>query len=140
MKLGQQEFKKRFNCDDLTIEDCDNSDQEIKPEKVFVHENYNSQTFENNIAIIKLSEPANLRGRSVRPICLPTEELLQLEFYDYAITGWKKSDLDRQHHTSLERVNNNDCEKSLKTLHPNFAIHDTMFCVESKGEETCDSK
>ena len=46
------------------------NEQEIRASRAFSHPGWNRRTFENDIALIKLSRPAQL-GRYVNPVCLP---------------------------------------------------------------------
>ncbi|KAG8431188.1 hypothetical protein GDO86_019281 [Hymenochirus boettgeri] len=59
----------------------------ITPEKIIVHEKWNSLFIVNDIALIKLSQPV-ARSESIEPACLPpAEKLLSNDFPCY-VTGW----------------------------------------------------
>ena len=60
VKLGEYDFKKKGETKDKTFH--------IKSIKI--HENWNDETYENDIAIIKLSKRATL-NKSIWPIALP---------------------------------------------------------------------
>jgi hypothetical protein len=67
----------RFTIDKITIRagEYDFNDnaagtEDITLESMTMHEEYNSQTFDNDIAMLKLSKPVTL-GNSIYPICLP---------------------------------------------------------------------
>lgn len=46
--------------------------QDRQIEKIIVHQRYNSHTFSNDIAILKLNQPADITD-FVRPVCLWNE-------------------------------------------------------------------
>ena len=60
MKLGEYDFSQTGETGDETF-----SVTAMK-----LHENYNSVTYENDIAIIRLNRPATF-SKSIWPICLP---------------------------------------------------------------------
>ncbi|XP_067304548.1 complement C1s-1 subcomponent-like [Pseudorasbora parva] len=45
----------------------------VKTEKIIIHPNYHNQSFENDIALIKMSSKVPL-GPNIRPVCLPTKK------------------------------------------------------------------
>ncbi|CAF0722465.1 unnamed protein product [Didymodactylos carnosus] len=47
------------------------SDEIYSAKKIWVHENFVSNTFENDVGVIRLNRPVSLGGR-ISPICLPT--------------------------------------------------------------------
>lgn len=49
------------------------SEQQIVAERIFVHEQYNTDTNENDIAIIRLSTPVTISDK-INVICLPGPE------------------------------------------------------------------
>ena len=63
VKLGKYDFEKE--------EETGSSNRTFRVKSLKTHENYNEETFANDIAIIKLDKPATLSD-SVWPICLPT--------------------------------------------------------------------
>ena len=48
------------------------TEQEFKIEKLFIHPKYNTETQDNDVALIKLNRPATLNNR-VNTICLPDD-------------------------------------------------------------------
>lgn len=51
---------------------AETSEQEIKAVDIIIHEKWNPQTFENDIALVKLERPAMLNGQ-VKLACLPEQ-------------------------------------------------------------------
>lgn len=65
--------------------------EEYKIEKILAHENYNSRTFDNDIAVIKFDTDVEFK-KGIQPVCLPshTQGLLEQRFAKSGvyITGW----------------------------------------------------
>ena len=51
-------------------------EQRIVAERIFMHEQYNENTNENDIAIIRLSQPVTISDK-INVICLPGPEALR---------------------------------------------------------------
>lgn len=49
------------------------SEQKIVAERIFIHEQYNTNTQENDVAIIRLSKPVTISDK-INVICLPGAE------------------------------------------------------------------
>lgn len=65
----------------------DGTEQNLKVSRIIKHSGYNSRTFENDIALLKLSSSLNLNSAYVSPVCLPTQQ--NHEYSGYAtVTGW----------------------------------------------------
>jgi secreted trypsin-like serine protease len=54
------------------------SEQRIAAERIFMHEQYNTMTNENDIAIIRLSKPVTISDK-INVICLPGPEALNTD-------------------------------------------------------------
>ncbi|XP_073482521.1 mannan-binding lectin serine protease 1 isoform X2 [Aquarana catesbeiana] len=70
----------------------DDSEQVFQAKSLFLHPKYNSSTFQNDIALVELSEQAFLNDY-VMPICIP-EEVVQPEDF-VVVSGWGKQFLKR---------------------------------------------
>ena len=62
-------------------------DQNIKIDQVINHPNYNGQTNDNDVAILKLSQPLNL-GSSAQAICLPSDNFEPADGAKCFVSGW----------------------------------------------------
>ena len=74
---------------DHNLERDERSQQDIDPEKFFVHEDYVDHKFVNDIALIKLKKKVEL-SRFVRTLCLPEKDEGDLAIptkYGF-VTGW----------------------------------------------------
>ncbi|XP_053307627.1 chymotrypsin-C-like [Spea bombifrons] len=59
----------------------------ISPEKIIVHENWNSFLIINDIALIKLSQPVEVSDK-IQPACLPAEGAILANDFPCYVTGW----------------------------------------------------
>ncbi|CAN2388025.1 Belongs to the peptidase S1 family, partial [Pristimantis euphronides] len=59
----------------------------ITPEKIIVHEKWNSFFILNDIALIKLSESVT-KSNTVQPACLPADGALLSQDFPCYVTGW----------------------------------------------------
>lgn len=58
--------------------------------EIYAHEEYNSITEENDVAIVKLKGTITL-GMYAQPICLPARTLPYKDKLDCIISGWGKT-------------------------------------------------
>ncbi|KAJ1157455.1 hypothetical protein NDU88_010167 [Pleurodeles waltl] len=59
----------------------------ISPEKIIVHEKWNSFLIVNDIALIKLAEPVQV-SEKIQPACLPAAGALLPNNFSCFVTGW----------------------------------------------------
>uniref|UniRef100_A0A1B8XZ49 Peptidase S1 domain-containing protein n=1 Tax=Xenopus tropicalis TaxID=8364 RepID=A0A1B8XZ49_XENTR len=59
----------------------------ISPEKIIVHEKWNSLFIINDIALIKLSQPAPL-SEAIQPACIPSSGAILANDFPCFVTGW----------------------------------------------------
>ncbi|KAM9299531.1 chymotrypsin-C-like [Gastrophryne carolinensis] len=59
----------------------------ISPEKIIVHEQWNSFTIRNDIALIKLAQPVPLSD-TIQPSCLPADGAILPQDFPCYVTGW----------------------------------------------------
>lgn len=94
----------RIKAGDYHLVKKEGSEQEVSIEKVFVHHGYRKETYESDIALVKLKQPVEL-GDFVRTVCLPKSEEGDLAIptkYGFA-SGWgstKPSEGERNYHHS----------------------------------------
>merc|ERR1712226_1127203 len=112
------------------------SEVEVKVAKVLRHSKYSSYMLNNDIALLKLSQPVKL-NKFVQPACLPTQDpAVGSKCY---ITGWGKT-----HHPGhmtdvlqqglLPVVSNKACyEKNKHRI--NIPVTDAMICGGSGGTD-----
>jgi len=102
------------------------------------HENYNDESYEHDIAMIKLDRPA-ITSNSVWPICLPppTEKFTNRRAF---VIGWGTIYFGGPTSSILQEVNvrvwePKDCKKNYATLGRN--VLDTMLCAGETNKDSC---
>ncbi|XP_018424271.1 PREDICTED: chymotrypsin-C-like [Nanorana parkeri] len=106
----------------------------ISPEKIIVHERWNSFLIQNDIALIKLSKPAPLSD-SIQPACLPANGALLANNADSFVTGWGRlytngPIADNLQQALLPVVDYATCSRSDWW---SWQVRDTMVCAGGDG-------
>ena len=118
----------------------ENSEQNIRAEKIYVHSSYIPSTNENDIALVYLERAAQLNDL-VETICLPDEGELQLES-KCAVAGWGFRPAN-VHHTSTPLRSQRVPVVSRQVCNGANAygglVKDNMICAgyERGGEDNC---
>lgn len=118
----------------------ENSEQNIRAEKIYVHSSYIPSTNENDIALVYLERAAQLNDL-VETICLPDEGELQLES-KCAVAGWGFRPAN-VHHTSIPLRSQRVPVVSRQVCNGANAygglVKDNMICAgyERGGEDNC---
>ncbi|XP_026840811.1 trypsin-1 [Drosophila persimilis] len=110
--------------------------------KVRVHELYNPRTFDNDIALLRLSQPMDLQGPHLRPICLPR----QGHSFDHEmaiVAGWGAQTEDGFATETLQEVDvlvipQSECRN--ETAYTPGQITDNMLCaglLPEGGKDAC---
>ena len=128
VKLGEYDFSQSGETGDETF-----SVTAMK-----LHENYNSVTYENDIAIIRLDRPATF-SNSIWPICLPdaSQEFTNTRAF---VIGWGTIYFGGPVSNTLQEVNvrvwdNSQCAANYATL--DRQVTDTMLCAGETNRDSC---
>ncbi|XP_029466499.1 chymotrypsin B-like [Rhinatrema bivittatum] len=111
--------------------------QKLKVAQVFTHPQWNSNTIENDIALIKLATPAVLSD-SVSPVCLAASGEEYQSGQLCVTSGWGKTRYNalntpnKLQQTALPLLTNDDCK-----VHWGSNILDTMICAGAAGSSSC---
>ncbi|XP_022247413.1 transmembrane protease serine 3-like, partial [Limulus polyphemus] len=106
-----------------------------------VHYNAWYSKYDNDIAIMRLSEPVTV-NENIRPICMPSKEDT-FEGLDCVATGWGKVDFDKKGSSVLRKVNVKVFDNSVchNAYHDKFdiSIHRWHLCAGTLegGKGTC---
>ncbi|RWS24007.1 plasminogen activator sPA-like protein [Leptotrombidium deliense] len=111
--------------------------------KIIAHERYDSRRMSNDIALIRLSKPLDLSGKSGAPInaiCLPEKKEVTLaEGESLLVSGWGRlseggAAADKLQVVGVGYISNNNCNR----YYPN-KIYDGMLCAgfENGGKDAC---
>merc|ERR1712212_1152788 len=104
------------------------------PQQITIHPDYNSNTFENDIAVIKLSSPVNLNADiPVKPVCLP-DPSSDFTGMKAIATGWGLTSEAGNQATALQEV-----EVTVYSEADCSAGSSTMLCAGEPegGKDTC---
>ncbi|XP_068200999.1 chymotrypsinogen A-like [Palaemon carinicauda] len=113
-------------------------------EAVVTHEQFNRETKENDIALLRLAEDLNFSDLSVAPVCLPfpgtTETFADIKA---TATGWGVLEYGTSvfpselQEVEVDVVNNSVCMEAYGKFH---TITDNMLCAgaEGGGKDTCE--
>ncbi|XP_037782937.1 trypsin-1-like [Penaeus monodon] len=127
---------------DHLLKEKEGSEQSRYIERIVEHENYNANTQENDIALIKLSSPLELDGMTVSPTCLPPP---MANFTgDCVVTGWGKlreggKSADLLQKVIVPIISDTDCENSYRVIGYTGPVVDSMMCAghEFGGKDAC---
>ncbi|XP_067138471.1 serine protease filzig-like [Centruroides vittatus] len=111
--------------------------------KMIVHRDYNSQTFENDLALLQMDQPVEFQPHIVA-ICLPDDK------EDFTgkiahVSGWGKLSHGGSIPNVLQEVHvpivsNSKCQKMFLSAGHIKAIRDTFICAgyEDGGQDSCE--
>ncbi|EDW43356.1 GM26518 [Drosophila sechellia] len=123
---------------------CAPSHIDIEVEKGIVHDQYvpNSVDQQNDIALVRLRRSVSYTDY-VRPICLPTGDLIQNNFVDYSmdVAGWGLTENRQPSPTKLKLtvnvMNRTNCQ--LKYTSFKVKLYESQLCAGGMaGMDTCD--
>ena len=112
--------------------------QQINVSRIFVHPNYNTRTLENDIALLYLSTPINLRDDNVAKICLPAVSRSQRTYYPVdkkpvVAIGWGTTSSGGSASSSLRQVTVNVVNNKDTTCKSIMKNSDLQFCAAVRG-------
>ncbi|CAL4070323.1 unnamed protein product [Meganyctiphanes norvegica] len=103
------------------------------------HSEYDSSTFDNDIAIIVLSDSIDFTSSEVRPVCLPDSDANAYDSVTATVSGWGALESGGSYPDVLMEVDvptmsNPECQNSYTG-----AITDNMLCAgyDAGGKDSC---
>ncbi|XP_067298439.1 coagulation factor VII [Pseudorasbora parva] len=123
------------------IEEVEGTEQVVQVEQIIMHPDYVSETADNDIALLRLSEPV-IYGPYAVPICLPLRETAERELWavsKHTVSGWGKRSEEGPTSRLLRkllvpRIRTQECLES-----SNISLTSNMFCagyIEGK-QDSC---
>ncbi|KRT82249.1 Trypsin, partial [Oryctes borbonicus] len=139
VRLGEHNFKTNPDCEDsgfgTTCADPP-QDFDVSIDDAIVHPEYDSRTYKNDIALIRLRKSAQISD-SVSPICLPiTVDEQTFDFKNFTVIGWGGT--ENSFHSSIllkvrvPKVNNSVCAPRYAGL---GALTSKQMCAGGKDEQ-----
>ncbi|XP_061558471.1 transmembrane protease serine 2 isoform X2 [Phycodurus eques] len=111
-----------------------------KIDKIISHEKYDSETNDNDIALLKLKTPLTF-SRTVKPVCLPNVGMQYSDGHPAWITGWGALQPsgplpDRLNQAEVTIYSREDCNKQAIL---NGAVTESMICAGklNGGVDSC---
>nr|XP_048298505.1 vitamin K-dependent protein C isoform X2 [Myodes glareolus] len=131
VRLGEYDLRRR-----------DHWELDLDIEEVLIHPNYSRVTSDNDIALLRLAQPATL-SKTIVPVCLPNNGLAERELtqagQETVVTGWGyQTDKDkdgRRNRTSILTfiripvAPRNDCIEAM-----NHVVSENMLCAGILGD------
>lgn len=109
----------------------------LKVIKTFKHPEYNSQTVDNDIALLRLETPAPL-SEYIVPVCLPGRKLAEQVLHQNGtmtvVTGWGKED-SMQFSSALNVIKVPLVDRSICSQHMLNNISNNMLCAGILGKK-----
>ncbi|XP_053695756.1 serine protease grass-like [Sabethes cyaneus] len=140
VRLGENNISKPIDCNYFDDQkDCADPPQDIQIDKFIKHPLYSSSKRKNDIALIKLANPARL-SLSVKTICLPIGSLRRDPVPTYMIvSGWgyteNGSTSDVLQYASLSLLPTGRCGRKLSRMNDAITLDDKrQFCAVGKGK------
>ncbi|CAF2825813.1 unnamed protein product [Rotaria sp. Silwood2] len=115
--------------------------QQRSVSEISIHQNYNSMTYVNDIAIIRLSSPFDMNDRSLAVICLPPP-ILEYPPNDTTVIaiGWGVlSTNEKTSSNTLQQVTLKTIANTISTCLVSIHNESGQFCagVQGGGKDTC---
>uniref|UniRef100_A0A4Y0BRA1 Peptidase S1 domain-containing protein n=1 Tax=Anopheles funestus TaxID=62324 RepID=A0A4Y0BRA1_ANOFN len=109
---------------------------------VIAHKNYNNQTFANNIALIRLRDPADTSQSNVKPICLPVRnELRNQQSIHYTLTAWTACPCSSLLLRSIrEVISLRECKQLFNELQFSTEVTNNQICIKQLPVSSTDCK
>ncbi|XP_076061281.1 trypsin-1-like [Oratosquilla oratoria] len=112
----------------------------LSVKSIKVHENYNSNTFDNDIAIIELEEPIDFPSNNkIAPVCMP-DTTTDYSNVEAIVSGWGTTSSgggqpNVLHEVTVTTLTNTDCESKYSAS----MITDNMICAgdPNGGKDSC---
>ncbi|XP_042229001.1 trypsin II-P29-like [Homarus americanus] len=121
----------------MSIESNTKFTQHIAVAKKIVHENYNSVTVDNDIALLQLTRPV-IYNAGIKPICLPCKfTSYKMNGEKGTVSGWGTTTYGGRPSEVLQEVElpiltTKECQQYL-----NDTVTDNMICTYRKGYDAC---
>ncbi|KAG5671371.1 hypothetical protein PVAND_001572 [Polypedilum vanderplanki] len=118
--------------------------QERNVNAIITHEEFNSRSLANDIALLILDRPFDL-DQHIGVICLPPQGYIA-QNHDCFASGWGKDVFGKAGKYSvilkkieLPMVDNYNCQESLRRtrLGKRFLLHDSFVCAGGQNQDTC---
>lgn len=132
VRLGEKDLSLEADCEEINnVYYCARPVIGIDIEKVFIHELYNPvNTSPNDVAILKLSQAVEF-NEFVRPICLPQNNEVNVDYGSSIIAGFGKTESgdysEKLIKAEVNIVNHSECAEKYGSN--GMKIHESQICA-----------
>ncbi|XP_055390134.1 serine protease grass-like [Condylostylus longicornis] len=132
VRLGEHNVETELDCKE-DGKDCNDPVQDISVKNVTIHENFQSRRVANDIALIRLAHPADVKKNNVQPICLPiTSELRNAVNKQGIFSAWGNPSPTTLYKTVLDiNEERKTCEDFYSKFNAN--VTEEVICATSKN-------
>lgn len=109
-----------------------------------IHPDFNNATLVNDIALLRLDQPAR-RKQNIDVVCVARpEELPREELTACVVTGWGRRSEESEHSVVLKEISvplweQADCAAALRSqFGPGYSLPDSAVCAGASGRDACD--
>ncbi|XP_023333602.1 trypsin-1 [Eurytemora carolleeae] len=131
----------KVSCGDHFTTGLDTNEKRASVTKITIHESYNSDTFENDIAILHVSSGITCSQGKIWPACLPNAQTYSMVGWtDAYVSGWGTTSEGGQVSDILRKVQSPIVSDSTcKAFYGSSEIKDNMICagLAEGGVDAC---
>lgn len=147
MRLGEYDKNSEIDCDKSDPDDvvCAEPVKDVAVASFQAHTEFDLKTKYNDIGLVKLSEAANFKSRSIKPLCLPFKNAMNTMPSHLIVIGWGRKANDQSkdngilQKATLPFYESEKCKKvfndyyAKNNFHSDFTLSDTQFCAGGDG-------
>lgn len=139
VRLGEHAIDTEIDCIGTT---CNEPPLDVPVEELISHPKFNSTTFENDIALLRLANPVNFTNY-IKPLCLPSNQNTDTSGIVFDFAGWgqtaqnaPKSNVKQK--ITLRGVTYDYCRAKYNETNPPRQIYDSQLCALGEfGRDSC---
>ncbi|KAK9873142.1 hypothetical protein WA026_021376 [Henosepilachna vigintioctopunctata] len=136
VRLGEYDLLSVKDCDE-PLHYCAPPVQDFHIDKIVMHQGFKNTKNNHDIALIRLSNPANISVENVQPICLPLERS-ELQGKLFTIAGWGTSENGYRntvlHKASVPMIPTAVCQRLYQGL---VNISENQMCAGGERADSC---
>ncbi|XP_065079923.1 CLIP domain-containing serine protease HP8-like [Ochlerotatus camptorhynchus] len=146
VRVGETDLSTEIDCNHAqSEEDCAEKYQDISVAQFIKHKLYSTSQKKNDIALVKLSKPAQMND-NVKPICLPLPEMLRRKIPPkMVVSGWgftedRNATSNQLRFANIPIVEQNQCQQSIRQIHDVYTVDESQVCAGggSDGADNCE--
>lgn len=120
----------------------DGTEQKYGVKEIIIHSEFSTDTWDEDIALIKLDRPAMLTS-AVKTACLSYQGYHLPSGKTCIISGWGKLKGEGRYsmklqYATLPTIENSVCKKAMKDINPNGGVTNNMLCAGGNQKSGCE--